>query len=83
MNKQERDKTADFKRDKTVGFKRDKTVECENKTIQPILKQPLQINQVPCILAVTAFILFRFENRLFFPVLKICCFVPHPNKRLY
>ena len=27
--------------------------------------EPFQINQVPCILAVTALILFRFENRLY------------------
>ena len=32
--------------------------------------EPLQINQVPCILAVTALILSRFENRLFCLVLK-------------
>ena len=32
--------------------------------------EPLQINQVPCILTVTALILFRFENRLFCLVLK-------------
>ena len=37
--------------------------------------EPLQINQVSCKLAVTALILFRFENRLFCPVLKIGCFV--------
>ena len=38
--------------------------------------EPLQINQVPCILAVTALILFRFENQLYCLVLKIGCFVP-------
>ena len=32
--------------------------------------EPLQINQVPFILAVTALILSRFENRLFCLVLK-------------
>ena len=42
--------------------------------------ETLQINQVPCISAVTALILFRFENRLFCPVLKIGCFVPHPQQ---
>ena len=31
--------------------------------------QPLQINQLPFKLAVTALILFRFENRLFCPFL--------------
>ena len=29
--------------------------------------EPLQMNEVPCILAVTALILSRFENRLFCP----------------
>ena len=37
--------------------------------------EPLQINQVPCIFAVTALNLFRFENRQFRVVLKIGCFV--------
>ena len=32
--------------------------------------EPLQMNQVPCILAETALILFYFENRLFCLVLK-------------
>ena len=44
--------------------------------------EPLQINQVPCILAVTALILFGFENRLFCLVLKIGCFVPHPKNAM-
>ena len=33
--------------------------------------EPLQINQVPCISAVTALILFRFENWLFCLILKL------------
>ena len=36
--------------------------------------EPLQINQFPCILAVTALILFRFENRMLCPVLKFGLF---------
>ena len=49
----------------------------ESEATDPYNKyEPLQINQIPCILAVTALILFRFENRLFCPVLKIGCFVP-------
>ena len=41
-----------------------------SEATEPYKYEPLQINQVPRILAVTALILFRFENRLFCLVLK-------------
>ena len=43
--------------------------------------EPLQINQVPYILAVTALILFRFDNRLFCPVLKSAALSRIPDKK--